>query len=220
MDSEHPGGNVLQQTGTIFVHIQGNILTKFHKDWTISVTFKNIIGTNLLTKFHEDHTINVASRVKNAPPPGAHVFQPTGTIFHLINDFIGTNVLTKLLVYDDRTINTARRVLTRKNAPPPGSYVFQPSGIIFELVQDIIRMNLLTKFHEDRTINVASRMKNAPPLYNHVFQANETIFELIQDIIETNLNSHIRKNAPLPDRKINVASRVITRKNAPPPGGH
>ncbi|KAH3774315.1 hypothetical protein DPMN_175694 [Dreissena polymorpha] len=71
--------------------------------------------------------------------------------------------------------------------PLHGSHVFQPTGIIFELVQDIIGMNLLTKFHEDQTINVASRVKNAPPLGSHVFQANVTIFELIQDIIETNL---------------------------------
>ncbi|KAH3870043.1 hypothetical protein DPMN_033222 [Dreissena polymorpha] len=67
-------------------------------------------------------------------------------------------------------------------------------------------MNLLTKFHEDRTINLASRV----------------------------LTSHLMKNAPLPggnailleanlltmfhdDWTINVASRVLTRKNAPPP---
>ncbi|KAH3877529.1 hypothetical protein DPMN_001402 [Dreissena polymorpha] len=148
----------------------------------ISIIFElvqDIIGVNLLTKFHEDRTINVASRVltrfyyshirKNAPPPGSHIFE----------------------------INVASRVLTRKNAPPPGSHVFQPISIIFELIQDIIGVNLLTKFHEDRTINVASRVltrfyyshirKNAPPPGSHVFQANITIFELIQDIIETNL---------------------------------
>ncbi|KAH3888188.1 hypothetical protein DPMN_012218 [Dreissena polymorpha] len=78
-------------------------------------------------------------------------------------------------------------LLTKKNAPPPGSHVFQPTSIIFEHFQDIIGMNLLTKFHEDRTVNVASRVKNALPLGRHVFQANIIIFELIQDIIETNL---------------------------------
>ncbi|KAH3775651.1 hypothetical protein DPMN_177057 [Dreissena polymorpha] len=61
-----------------------------------------------------------------------------------ISDIIGTNLLTK--------------VLTSKNAPPPGSHVFQPTGIIFQHFQDIIRMNILTKFHEDRTVNVASRV--------------------------------------------------------------
>ncbi|KAH3857285.1 hypothetical protein DPMN_099891 [Dreissena polymorpha] len=73
-----------------------------------------IIGTNLLTKFHEDRKINVASRVltrKNAPPPGSHVFQPTGIIFELIQDIIGMNVLTKF--HEDRTVNVASRELTR-----------------------------------------------------------------------------------------------------------
>ncbi|KAH3857813.1 hypothetical protein DPMN_100428 [Dreissena polymorpha] len=70
-------------------------------------------------------------------------------------------------------------------------------------------MNVLTKFHEDRTINVASRVltrfyfshirKNALPLGSHVFQAKITIFELIQDIIGTN---------------------HMSKKNAPPPSGH
>ncbi|KAH3856753.1 hypothetical protein DPMN_099347 [Dreissena polymorpha] len=128
------------------------------------------------------------------------------TIFKRIQDIIGTNLLTKF--HEDWKINAASRVLTRKNATPPGSHVFQPTGIIFELFQDIIGMNLLTKFHEDWTINVASRVKNAPPLGSHVFQAKVTIFKLIQDIIGTNLLS----NKFYEDRKINVASRVLTRK--------
>ncbi|KAH3839980.1 hypothetical protein DPMN_113421 [Dreissena polymorpha] len=135
-------------------------------------------------------------------------------------NIIGTNLLTKF--HEDWKINVASRVLTRKNAPPPGSHVFQPTRIIFELIQDIIGMNVLTKFHEDWTVNVASRVltrfyyshirKNAPPLGSHLFQANIIIFELIQDIIETNLiltKFH-------EDWTINVASRVLTRKNAPP----
>ncbi|KAH3699666.1 hypothetical protein DPMN_074626 [Dreissena polymorpha] len=51
-----------------------NVLTKFHEDWTINVTFR----------FHDDQRINVASRVltrKNAPPPGGHVFQQNRSIF-------------------------------------------------------------------------------------------------------------------------------------------
>ncbi|KAH3707730.1 hypothetical protein DPMN_067141 [Dreissena polymorpha] len=126
------------------------------------------------------------------------------------------NLLAKF--HEDRTVNVASRVLTRfyyshirNTAPPPGGHVFQPTGIIFELVQDIIGMNLLTKFHEDQTINVASRVKNAPPLGSHVFQANVTIFKLIQDIIESNLLTKFHEDWP-----INVASRVLTRKNAPP----
>ncbi|KAH3889418.1 hypothetical protein DPMN_013472 [Dreissena polymorpha] len=95
-------------------------------------------------------------------------------------------------------------------------------------------MNLLTKFHEDRTVNVASRVKNVPPLGSHVFQANIIIFELIQHITESILQTEFhddwtiivasrvltRQNASPHfhgDRKINVTSRVLTRKNAPPP---
>ncbi|KAH3883247.1 hypothetical protein DPMN_007201 [Dreissena polymorpha] len=113
------------------------------------MTVQNIIGTNLLTKFHEDRKINVASRVltrKNAPPPGSHVFHPTGIIFELVQDIIGMNLLTKFMK------------IGQKNAPPFGSHFFQANIIIFELIQDIIETNLLTKFHEDWTINVASRV--------------------------------------------------------------
>ncbi|KAH3789971.1 hypothetical protein DPMN_168163 [Dreissena polymorpha] len=184
---------------------------------------------NLLTKFHEDWTKNVASRVKNAPPLGSHVFQAKVTIFKLIQDIIGTNLLTKF--HEDRKINVASRVLTRKNAPPPGghfyedqtinvasrenapplgSHVFQANVTIFELIQDIIKTNLLTKFHEDRKINVASRVltrKNAPPPGGHVFQPTGIIFELVQDIIGINLLTKFYE-----DQTINVASR----KNAQP----
>ncbi|KAH3878119.1 hypothetical protein DPMN_002003 [Dreissena polymorpha] len=213
-----------------------NLLTKFYEDRKINVASKvknaptpsghvfqptsiilelvqDIIGMNLLTKFHEDWTINVASR-KNAPPLDSHVFQAKVTIFKLIQDIIGTNLLTKFH-------EVASRVLTRKKNVP-----WRPC------FSDIIGMNLLTKFYRDQTINVASRVftrfnyshirKTAPPLGSHVFQAKITIFELIQDIIETNLLTKFHE-----DRKIYVASRVLTRfyysliaKNAPPPGGH
>ncbi|KAH3735486.1 hypothetical protein DPMN_042018 [Dreissena polymorpha] len=196
--------------------------------------YSDIIGTNLLTKFHEDRKINVASSHirKNAPPPGSHVFQPTGIIFELFKDItcIGMNLLTKF--HEDWTVNVVSRVLTRfyyKWTINAASRVltshFQPTGIISELVQNIIGKNLLTKFHEDLTINVASRVltrfyyshikKNAPPLGSHVFQANVTIFELIQDINKTNLLTIFYE-----DSTINVSSKVLKRKNAPPPGGY
>ncbi|KAH3868577.1 hypothetical protein DPMN_031727 [Dreissena polymorpha] len=122
------------------------------------------------------------------------------------------------------TINVASRVLTRKNAPPSSGHVLQPTGIIFKLVQDIIGMNHLTKFHEDWTINVASRpykeRKNDPPPGGHVFQPTGIIFELVQDIIGMNLLTKFYE-----DQTITVASRVLTRfyyshvrKNAPPLG--
>ncbi|KAH3787031.1 hypothetical protein DPMN_165150 [Dreissena polymorpha] len=137
------------------------------------------------------HTIHVASRMKNAPPYGGHVFQANKTIFELIQDIIGTNLLTKF--HKDQKINVASRVLTRNNA----------------------------MFHEDWTINVASRVltrfyyshirKNAPLLCSHVFQANVTIFELIQDIIETYLLTEFHE-----DWTINLTSRVLTRQMLTP----
>ncbi|KAH3824239.1 hypothetical protein DPMN_126072 [Dreissena polymorpha] len=121
-------------------------------------------GTNLLTKFNDDRKINgkmprtygghdessdrkinVTSRVKNAPPPGDHVFQPTGIIFKLVKDIKGMHLLTKFHSH------------LRKNAPPLGSFVFQANVTIFELIQDFIETNLLSKFHDDWTIDVASR---------------------------------------------------------------
>ncbi|KAH3775740.1 hypothetical protein DPMN_177146 [Dreissena polymorpha] len=66
-------------------------------------------------------------------------------------------------------------------------------------------------FHEDRTVNVASRVQNAPPLGSHVFQANVTFFKLIQDIIETNLLSKFHE-----DWTINVASRELTSQMLTP----
>ncbi|KAH3784660.1 hypothetical protein DPMN_162623 [Dreissena polymorpha] len=185
--------------------------------WAIS----DIIGTNLLTKFHKDRKINVASRP---------CFQPTGIIFKLVQDIIGMDLLTKF--HEDSIVNVASRVLTRfyyshirKNAPPPpGSLFFQANIIIFKLIQDIIKTNLLTKFHEDWTINVASRVftrfyyshikpykEKCPAPGGHVFKATKTIFKLIQDNIGTNLLTKFHD-----DQKLNVTSRVLTRKIAPP----
>ncbi|KAH3871933.1 hypothetical protein DPMN_035148 [Dreissena polymorpha] len=165
------------------------LLSKFHEDWTINVASRVLTRNNALHLFHDDWKINVTSRVKNAPPPknapplGSHFFQAKVTIFKPIQDIIGTNLLTKC--HEDQKINEASRVLTRKNAPSLGGH------------------------DEDWTINVASRVKNAPPLGSHVFQAKVTIFKLIQDIIWTNLLSKFHE-----DRKINVASRVLTRNKS------
>ncbi|KAH3734735.1 hypothetical protein DPMN_041180 [Dreissena polymorpha] len=266
-----PGGHVFQPTRIILELVQDingvYLLTKFHEDWTINVAFYRV-----LTRFYNSHIIYSHLR-KNAPPLGGHIFQAKVTISELIQDIIGTNLLSKF--HEDLKINVASRVLTRKNAPPPGghfyddstinvayrvhimknapplgSHVFQANVTIFKLIQDIIETNLLTKFHEDWTINVASREKNAPPTCGHVFPATGTTFELVQNIIGTNLLTKFhddrtinmasrvlaRKNVTPPwrpyiigtnhlikfhdDRTINVASRVLTRKNAPPPGGH
>ncbi|KAH3704958.1 hypothetical protein DPMN_080020 [Dreissena polymorpha] len=79
----------------------------------------------------------------------------------------------------------------------------------------VIGINLLTKFHEDKTINLASRVltrKNATPPADLVFQPIITILVLFQDIMRTNLLTTFHD-----DQTINVTSRVLTRKNAPPP---
>ncbi|KAH3749078.1 hypothetical protein DPMN_183568 [Dreissena polymorpha] len=130
-------------------------------------------------------------------------FQPTKSIFKLIQGIIGTNLLTKF--HEDRTINVVSRVLTGKYTPNLLiAIIFKAT--IFELVQDIIGTNHQTKIHDVWKINVASRlltrfyysniMKNAPPYLGHenaphhgihVFQVNLIIFELIKAIIETNL---------------------------------
>ncbi|KAH3707969.1 hypothetical protein DPMN_067407 [Dreissena polymorpha] len=126
-------------------------------------------GTNVLSNFHEDQKINAKS--KNTLPTGGHVFSPIWTIFELVRDINKTNVLTNF--HDDWANILTSRVLTRKTAPPTGSHVFQQTGTAFELNQHIIKTNmltnfeldrdfigtkLLTRFHEDRTINVASRV--------------------------------------------------------------
>ncbi|KAH3692887.1 hypothetical protein DPMN_193223, partial [Dreissena polymorpha] len=88
-------------------------------------------------------------------------------------------------------------LLTKKNAPPLASHVFQAN------------------FHEDRKINVASRVltgKNAPPPGGNVFQQTSIIFNLVQDIIGMNLLTKFHE-----DLTINVVSRV---KIAPPLGSH
>ncbi|KAH3788741.1 hypothetical protein DPMN_166889 [Dreissena polymorpha] len=96
---------------------------------------------NILTKFHEDRKINVASRVKNAPPFGSHVFQAN------------TKLLTKF--HEEWTINVASRV---KTPPPLGGHVFSLIWTIFKLVQNINKTNA-----NILTSKVFTR-KTAPPL--------------------------------------------------------
>ncbi|KAH3887496.1 hypothetical protein DPMN_011513 [Dreissena polymorpha] len=217
-----PGGNVFQPTGTIF-----------HENWTINVAsrvLKNhitkntqppgvntinvasrvltrtnaptplrqyIIGTNFLTKFHDYREINPHKEKCTAP---GHIFQ--ATISELVQDIIGKNLLSKF--HEDRTINLASRVLTRKTAPRPGGNVFQPTG------------NNLELFHDDMTTNVAFRVKNSTSNGGHVFPPTEIIFEfLVKTIIGTNLLAKFHEY-----QTINVASGVLTKDKAPPPGGH
>ncbi|KAH3710402.1 hypothetical protein DPMN_069881 [Dreissena polymorpha] len=203
------GSHVFQANVTIFKLIQDTC----------------IIETNLLTKCHEDWTINVATlcsagRIqlltkKNAPPTGGHVFQATGTIFKLVQNIIGTKLLTKF--HDDR-----------KMPRPLGGHVFPPTGTIFELIQDIIGTNHLTKFHDDRTINVASRVltrKNAPP--PNIIRTNlltkfheDRKINLVSRVLTRLYYSHIRTNALPPLRPYIIVMNLLTEKNAPPLGNH
>ncbi|KAH3716505.1 hypothetical protein DPMN_059228 [Dreissena polymorpha] len=125
----------------------------FQANGTIFKLKHDYIGTNLLTKFHDDVTLNTINQ-KNAGPSRGHVFQPTGAIFDLmkigqymwpLEYIIGTNILTKNL--EDRPPD--------KNAPPQGGHVCQETT------------NLFTKFHEDRTINVASGVLTMQMLTPH-----------------------------------------------------
>ncbi|KAH3825466.1 hypothetical protein DPMN_127342 [Dreissena polymorpha] len=115
---------------------------------------------NILTKFHEDRKINVASRVKNAPPFGSHVFQAN------------TKLLTKF--HEEWTINVASRenspalgghaniltskVFTRKTAPAPGGHLHEDWTSTFRTQSRYQCDKCSAKFHEDQTINVASRV--------------------------------------------------------------
>ncbi|KAH3715058.1 hypothetical protein DPMN_057762 [Dreissena polymorpha] len=167
------------QLSNQFAHMRG-----FHDDWAKNVTSRvklptiNYFQTQLSyqgNKFSDQISCNwaknVTSRRKNAPPTGGHVFSLIPTIFKLVRDINKSNVLTNF--HDDWAKIVTSRVLTRKTAPPTGGHVFQRTGTTFELNQHIIKTNiltnfeldrdfmgtkLLTKFHEDQTINVASRV--------------------------------------------------------------
>ncbi|KAH3747606.1 hypothetical protein DPMN_182034 [Dreissena polymorpha] len=182
---------------------------------------------NQLTSFLEQQQLNVKlsflniekeiALKKNVRPPGGHAFQPTKTIFIqdiiMMNllikknapppDIIGTNLLTKF--HDD----------VRKPRPPPfGGHVFQPTGTNFKLIEDIIGTNhspMLTR-------------KIAPPTGCHVFKATRTFFKLVQDTFRfrPNWTINVASGEKCPDiiGKKNLLSKVLTRKNSPPQGGH
>ncbi|KAH3875473.1 hypothetical protein DPMN_038739 [Dreissena polymorpha] len=143
------GGHVFHSTGTIFE-------LGLKKNNCLATWQPYIIRTNVLTKFHEDWTLNLTSTVKTAPPPGGHVFLPTGIIFELVKDLIGTHVPTKF--HDDWTKNITSRVFNKENCHVPWHAGFSTTRSIFKLVQDINGPHVLTKFHEDWTINVTSKV--------------------------------------------------------------
>ncbi|KAH3876092.1 hypothetical protein DPMN_039372, partial [Dreissena polymorpha] len=151
----------------------------FQANATTFELIKNIIETNLLNKFHEDWTIHVTSRVKNAPPPGGHKSNQTNlrTKFH--EDW----TINVARATDKLPLNVASRELTRQMLTPHNGRRTtdkrQSQKLTMSTCSDIIGTNLLTKFHQDRKINVASRVltrKNAPPPGSHVFQPTGIIF--------------------------------------------
>ncbi|KAH3841967.1 hypothetical protein DPMN_115454 [Dreissena polymorpha] len=160
-----PGGYVFPPIWTIFklnCHIQKtHVLTKFHVDWTKNVT------SRVFTCFHYMHI------EKSAPTPSGHVFSSIWTIFELVRDINKTNVLSKF--HDDWAKIVTSRVFTRNTATPPGgnlhedwaSNVTSTVFTSFELSQGINGTNVLTKFHEDRTINVASGLFTRQMLTPH-----------------------------------------------------
>ncbi|KAH3886771.1 hypothetical protein DPMN_010784 [Dreissena polymorpha] len=226
-----------QQTGQKqyvphYTIIRTNVLTKFHEDLTVNATFRmltwinfpppgshvfpqtgtilepiqEIIKSYVLMKCYEDWTTN-----KKMPRPWWPYFSTNQNHFCLVQDIIGTNLLTKF--HDHGTMNVAFKMLTRfYYAMPPGGHLFQATRTIIKLLQDIIGTNLLTKFHDDGTINVVysvnkkqdvfvkhntnrqgknnmspttivGDIKMLRPLGGLVFQPTGTIFKLIQDII-------------------------------------
>ncbi|KAH3755263.1 hypothetical protein DPMN_189954 [Dreissena polymorpha] len=200
VNATHPAGNVIQQARTIFELIQqmktapspgGHV---FQTTRTIFILVQAIVRTNLLTNIHEDRTIKVASRVLTS-----HVFQKTKTIFKIIQDIIRINILTKL----------NEDLLTRK-CPAPLRPCFS-TRTIFELEQVINGKKLLTKFYEDGPLNVTPRVLTRFH-YTHIY---------------VHLMLHTGK-CPVPWRpcfsgnrnNFGANSRVLTRKNAPPPGVH
>ncbi|KAH3813018.1 hypothetical protein DPMN_141466 [Dreissena polymorpha] len=147
--------HVIQLTGTIFQLNsrikETNVLTKFHENWAKNVT------SRVFTCFHYIHI------EKYAPPTGGHVFSPIWTIFELVRHINNTNVLINF--HGDWAKIVTIRVLTRflyshiwKTSPPAGGHALNVTSTVFKLDRDFIGTNLLTKFHEDRTINVASRV--------------------------------------------------------------
>ncbi|KAH3886499.1 hypothetical protein DPMN_010509 [Dreissena polymorpha] len=162
------------------------------------------------TDGQSDHYMPCYRGHKNAPPLGSHVFLVKVTIFELIQDIIGTNLLSKF--HEDRKINVASRVLATKNAPPLGSHVFQANT------------NLLTKFHEDWTINMASRELTRQNVEAAQCKTDKRRSQklTISTSHETNVLSKFHENWAK-----NVTFTVFTcfnyihiEKNAPPTGGH
>ncbi|KAH3709245.1 hypothetical protein DPMN_068707 [Dreissena polymorpha] len=124
-------------------------------------------------------------------PLTAIFFKQRLPFFYLIQDIMGTNLLSKF--YEDQKINVASRV---ENCPAP----WRPY---------INETNVLTKFHDDWANIVTSR----------VFTRNTAMSpggHLHEDWASNVTSSHYPVSNSVEfheDRTINVASRVFTRQN-------
>ncbi|KAH3873635.1 hypothetical protein DPMN_036872 [Dreissena polymorpha] len=82
----------------------------------------------------------------------------------------------------------------------------------------IIGTNLQTKFHDDRKINVTSRVLTS----GHAFLLTQTIFKLNRHIQKTHVltkfHEHWTKNVT--SRGFTCFHYIYREKTAPPPGGH
>ncbi|KAH3857358.1 hypothetical protein DPMN_099965 [Dreissena polymorpha] len=145
-----------------------NILTNFELG-------RDFIGTKLLTKFHEDGTRNVAFRDGRTYDGQTPVIKA-----YLSNQLANSREtgLGKLPPEDEHKpfahlrgvssfnlyqMSNITKILLSKHPGQVSSLLNQNSGawsvfIFVRFDQDFIGTKLLTKFHEDRTINVASRV--------------------------------------------------------------
>ncbi|KAH3837956.1 hypothetical protein DPMN_111360 [Dreissena polymorpha] len=188
---------------TIFDLIQDiigtNLRTRFHDDQTINVASRVLTRKNAEpTGSHVFQPISIMFELsyneKNAPPPGSRVFQANVPIFKLIQDIIETNLLTKF--HEDWTMRPLENKSTALREGGCGGVMGVGTGdglVVSSNNQNHFQThpryhwkNVLTKFHENLTINVASR-ENAPPHKCHVFQPTGVILKLVKDIIGLNL---------------------------------
>ncbi|KAH3777678.1 hypothetical protein DPMN_179126 [Dreissena polymorpha] len=183
----HTGGHLhedwaLNVTSTVFELdrdiIGTNLLTKFHVDQTINVASRVLTnkcgrmedGQRPVTKAQlSKQTDRRMDRQTDGQKTATSPWQRFLIKFH--------ENWAKKVTY--RVLTCFHYIHIEKNAPPTGGnenlggHVFQRTGTTFELNQHIITTNiltnfelardfigtsLLTKFHEDRTLNVASRV--------------------------------------------------------------
>ncbi|KAH3807943.1 hypothetical protein DPMN_136291 [Dreissena polymorpha] len=196
------GSHVSLQTGTTIIRI--NILTKIYGDMAKNVTSREFTRkpcTALFTYGHYEDAMHAS--------PTAQLLGAPGLV-------LGPCIVDRIVIREVQyqlEVNRCRNeeIIVKGNFgwawpmweghPRIDRIVIRETDrhraqtsvricTIFDLIQDIIGTNLRTKFHDDQTINVASRVltrKNAEPTGSHVFQPISIMFELVQDIIGMNL---------------------------------